>query len=97
MPLLQVRDCPEELYTILTVSAKRENRSIAQQTVFLLKNTLAQSYDSYKTKRSHALSRIGALGLSLPPQAESPADALREERDRTEFPMPAPLDGQGAQ
>ena len=36
MPLLQVRDCPEDIYKKVTIAAKRKNRTIGQQIVALL-------------------------------------------------------------
>ena len=36
MPLLQVRDIPEDLYEKLAKVAQMENRSIAQETIVLL-------------------------------------------------------------
>jgi len=35
MPLLQVRDCPEDIYRKITQFAKQQNRTIAQQVVVL--------------------------------------------------------------
>ncbi len=40
MPTLQVRDLPEDVYNRLSMIAKEENRSIAQQTIVLLKEGL---------------------------------------------------------
>ena len=39
MPLLQVRNCPSNLYESITQVAKKENRSIAQQTIVLLEQS----------------------------------------------------------
>lgn len=36
MPLLQVRECPEDIYRKITYAAKNENRTIAQQIIVLL-------------------------------------------------------------
>ena len=36
MPLLQVRECPEDIYRKISYVAKNENRTIAQQVVVLL-------------------------------------------------------------
>ena len=40
MPLLQVRDIPEDLYKKLADVAEQDNRSIAQETIVLLKEAL---------------------------------------------------------
>ena len=40
MPLLQVRECPEDIYRKISYIAKNENRTIAQQVVVLLEKSL---------------------------------------------------------
>lgn len=40
MPLLQVRDCPEDLYKMIAHYAKRQNRTIAQQVISILEKGL---------------------------------------------------------
>ena len=40
MPLLQVRDFPQDLYELLSRRAEEENRSITQQTIYMLKMML---------------------------------------------------------
>jgi hypothetical protein len=40
MPLLQVRDVPEDLYKTIAEIAEQDNRSIAQETIVLLKRAL---------------------------------------------------------
>ena len=42
MPLLQVRECPEDIYRKITYAAKSENRTIAQQIIVLLEKALGQ-------------------------------------------------------
>ncbi|UTC83819.1 hypothetical protein [Treponema denticola] len=42
MPLLQVRECPEDIYRKITCAAKNENRTIAQQIIILLEKALGQ-------------------------------------------------------
>ena len=42
MPLLQVRECPEDIYRTITYAAKSENRTIAQQIIVLLEKALGQ-------------------------------------------------------
>ncbi len=36
MPLLQVRECPEDIYRKISYVAKAENRTIAQQVIDVL-------------------------------------------------------------
>ena len=40
MPTLQVRDLPDDIYVKLNMIASEENRSIAQQTIVLLRESL---------------------------------------------------------
>lgn len=35
MPLLQVRDCPEDIYRKISLVAKTQNRTLAQQIIVL--------------------------------------------------------------
>ena len=42
MPLLQERECPEDIYRKITYAAKNENRTIAQQIIVLLEKALRQ-------------------------------------------------------
>ena len=65
MPLLQVRDFPENYYHKLNELSERENRSITQQTIYMLK-TMLDSYDlNLNTKRKAALSSIHNLSLKI--------------------------------
>ena len=82
MAILQVRDVPDELYENLSAIAKIENRSISQETIFLLKNAL-QLKSERLARRKLILSEIDQL--KLPTQGAdfpNPADLIREDRDR---------------
>ena len=81
MPLLQVRDCPEDIYQKIALVAKRQNRSIAQQTLVLLEKGLGQE-QSNSERRRQLLEIIAARDI---PQAVKDLDAvalIREDRDR---------------
>ncbi len=81
MPLLQVRDCPEDIYQKIVLVAKRQNRSIAQQTLVLLEKGLGQE-QSNSERRRQLLEIIAARDI---PQAVKDLDAvalIREDRDR---------------
>jgi len=56
MPLLQVRDCPAEVYEAIKAEAKKEHRTIAQQTIVLVKNGLEKEL-SPRERRLQALER----------------------------------------
>ena len=91
MPLLQVRDCPDDLYSSLSVRAKEQNRSIAQQTVFILKETFALQEDAKRINRSKALNALDALNLEMPLSAPSAVSLIRSERDSSPAFIPEPL------
>jgi len=81
MPLLQVRDIPEDLYNKLAKVAKEENRSIAQETIVLLREVLNQK-EGYKMRRKQVLKEIKAINLNNTEILPDPADLIREDRDR---------------
>ncbi len=57
MPILQVRDLPEEIYQDLSMMAAKEKRSLAQQTVVLLQERLGLK-TSNKSRRKALLSSL---------------------------------------
>ena len=57
MPTLQVRDLPEDVYIKLNMVANEENRSIAQQTVMLLKESLGL-HSNNKLRRKALLDKL---------------------------------------
>jgi hypothetical protein len=81
MPLLQVRDFPQETYQVLVQVAKEQNRTVPQQVIFFLTSILNEEKDSYKGRRQKALAGLEALNLHLPPDAPSPAELVRRDRD----------------
>jgi len=83
MSLLQVRDFPAPLYELLTQKAEIENRSITQQTIFMLSKILEgdSSEITAKLNRKKALKTISDLNLTLPENAPDPASLLRADRE----------------
>jgi hypothetical protein len=81
MPLLQVRDCPKEIYETISQVAQIENRSISQQTIVLLKNALNLTKER-KSRRIYVLQRIKNLNLKNVETFPDPALLIREDRDR---------------
>ncbi len=81
MPLLQVRNCPEELYREIAKVARREHRSIAQQVVVLLQSSLQVDIENCD-RRVRLLDRV--LSQSIPEAARSVdiVTMIREDRDR---------------
>ncbi len=57
MATLQVRDLPEDIYIKLNMIANEENRSLAQQTIVLLKESLGL-HTNNKLRRKALLLKI---------------------------------------
>ncbi len=81
MPLLQVRECPEDVYKKIAMIAKRQNRTIAQQVVVLLEKGLGQE-QSNRERRIQLLSRIDSRHISDEARAIDATAWIREDRDR---------------
>jgi len=81
MPLLQVRDIPADLYETLSKVAASENRSIAQETIVLLKKALHYQ-EERSARRKRILEEIKAQNFKNTDRFPSPADLIREEREK---------------
>ena len=81
MPLLQVRNFPEELYKAISQVAQAENRSIPQQTIVLLKTALSINQER-KARRQTVLREINNFYLKDTDKFPDPAKLTREDRDR---------------
>jgi hypothetical protein len=81
MPLLQVRDVPEELYQKLAQVAESEHRSIAQETIVLLKKALGLQQERV-ARRQAVLAEIKAAALGNGKKFSDAAELIREDRDR---------------
>lgn len=80
--ILQVRDVPDELYESLSIVAKKENRSISQETIVLLKQAL-QLKEERILKRKALLEELSSFKNSLKNiNLPDPATLIREDRDR---------------
>jgi len=86
MALLQVRDFPAALYTLLAEKAETENRSITQQTIYMLSKDLTEDSEKAiaKSNRKKALNTIIGLNISLPANAPSPSQLIRNDREDSE-------------
>ena len=51
MPLLQVRDFPNDIYEEISFEAMRQNRTIAQQTIVLIKKGLGEEISNRERRR----------------------------------------------
>jgi len=81
MPLLQVRDFPQDLYERLAQVATAERRSIAQQATVLLGQALT-SPESALSRRQRVLAEATELAHSMPPNDLDPVVLIRQDRDR---------------
>ena len=81
MPLLQVRDCPEDIYRKIAMSAKRQNRTIAQQTVVLLEKGLGQEGPNTERRRQ-LLEKINNREIPAHVKKIDAVALIREDRNR---------------
>lgn len=81
MPLLQVRECPEDVYRKISLVAKNENRTIAQQVIVLLEKSLGQK-ESNMDRRRQLLEKIESRNISKEAKAVDAVALIREDRDR---------------
>lgn len=81
MPLLQVRDMPEDLYEKLSQTAEQDNRSITQETIVLLKKALNYE-ESRISRRKRLLKEIRNDIIADSNKLPDPAVLLREDRER---------------
>ena len=80
MPTLQVRDLPEDIYVKLSMIAAEENRSIAQQTIALLRESLGL-HKNNKLRRKALLGELSQR--KYPDTSKVDVDQLiREDRQR---------------
>jgi plasmid stability protein len=80
MPILQVRDLPEDVYVQLNYLAEKEHRSLSQETIAVLKEGIISKLGN-KERRRQLLEKDNPLeidGSRLP----DPVDLIREDRER---------------
>ena len=81
MPALQIRNLDQGIYDTIVALAKEENRSIAQQTVVLLRSAL--KIDARKVQLNNALETLKNIQLKEPSRRFPTSEELiREDRDR---------------
>ena len=81
MPLLQVRDFPEDIYKKITIAAKKQNRTISQQVVVLLEKSLGQE-ESNNERRKRAIEKIKDRNISESVKKMDAVALIREDRER---------------
>lgn len=80
MPTLQVRDLPSAMYQQIHYLAKKEQKTITEQTISLLQESINEKIGN-KNRRKVILKKMEELdftGEELP----RPTKLLREDRDR---------------
>ena len=80
MPILQVRNLPEDIYIKLNMIANKENRSIAQQTIVLLKESLGLHVNN-KLRRKALLEKIGGKNYFIRNEIDQ-VELIRKDRER---------------
>lgn len=81
MPILQVHDIPDDLYETLTKKAKSDNRTIAQETIILLRKAL-NSNNECLSRREKILKNIKNIDLSDRVNFPDPVKLIRTDRER---------------
>jgi hypothetical protein len=78
MPILQIRDVPDDVYQRVTAAARAEHRSLSQQAVIALRRALDADVPD---RRASVVRRLRASGRCLPAGAADPVSLVREDRD----------------
>jgi hypothetical protein len=81
MPLLQVRECPEDIYKKIALVAKKQNRTIAQQVVVLLEKGLGQEQSNIE-RRKQLLAKIESRKILDDAKLIDEVKLIREDRER---------------
>jgi hypothetical protein len=81
MPLLQVRDCPEDIYKKISHYARIQNRTIAQQEIVVLEKGLGQEVSNIE-RRKTLLERINNRSISKKAMEIDDVVLIREDRNR---------------
>jgi len=81
MPLLQVRDCPEDIYKKISIYAKRQNRTIAQQVISILEKGLQLEQPNIE-RRKALLEKIELRTVKPEVFKIDDVELIREDRNR---------------
>ncbi len=81
MPILQVRDCPEDIYKKISLWAKKQNRTIAQQVISILEKGLQLEQPNIE-RRKALLDKIKAREINKEVNTIDDVALLREDRNR---------------
>jgi hypothetical protein len=81
MPLLQVRDFPDDIYNEISLVAHKENRIIAQQTIVLIKKGLGKENTNIE-RRKRILEKIMTRNIPDAAKAIDDVKFIREDHER---------------
>ncbi|MDR1972835.1 MAG: hypothetical protein LBQ46_13050 [Treponema sp.] len=81
MPLLQVRDFPDDIYKEISLVAHKENRTIAQQTIVLIKKGLGKE-EANKERRKRILEKIMARNIPEAVKVIDDVKFIHEDHER---------------
>ena len=85
MPLLQVRNCPKKIYKKLAEEARREHRTLAQQTIATLEtifNLDAAIIAANKARRKLLSEQVRAMDVPETWRKVDDVKWIREDRNR---------------
>ena len=82
MPLLQVRDFPDDIYAEISFAARKEHRTIAQQTIVLIQKGLGRE-ETNKERRRRLIEKCNARVIPDEVKAIDDAALIREDRRRS--------------
>lgn len=80
MPILQVHDLPDEIYSQIYLLAQKEHRTIRQQTILMLQDSIDKRIGN-KSKRQLVFKKMEDLNIEAD-QLPDPVALLREDRER---------------
>lgn len=80
MPILQIRDLPDDVYQGIAAAARSEHRSLSQQAVVELRKALGLA--GAQQRSAQIIDTLRASGRRLSAGAPSPEVLVREDRDR---------------
>jgi hypothetical protein len=81
MPMIQVRNVPENIYNALVEQARSERRSLAQQAILVLARGLNVEADN-RARRREVLRKIREMDKTPYKDLTDPVKLIREDRER---------------
>jgi hypothetical protein len=81
MPALQLNDVPLDLYEALSFVAKKEKRSVPQQTITFLRSAINIREERVARRRA-VFQKIDELHIKNADMLTAPAELIREDRER---------------